>query len=279
MNEATSRRLDLAQRLAPAYVDNPKVEAVVVAGSVARGWADAYSDLEIDVFWNEPPTEAERQAIIDRVGGIDRMIWPYEQDEWSELYYVDGIKIEISQFLVETMERYLSETLDRFNPAAERQILIAAIQRALPLHGTALVRTWQARAAVYPNDLARAMVSQHLTFNGTWTMREMLAARDDLLLLYDLYCQTERQIVSILLGLNRLYLPHPKSKWLEHIVADMQIAPADLTLRLKQVFRLPPRSGIRLLQELVEETLDLIEVHMQEIDTTAARRQAGRPHR
>jgi predicted nucleotidyltransferase len=43
MNEESVRRLALAQQLAPYYCANPKVVAVAVAGSVARGDADRYS--------------------------------------------------------------------------------------------------------------------------------------------------------------------------------------------------------------------------------------------
>ena len=61
MNEATIKRMALAQRIAPAYAANPKVRAVLLAGSVARGTADHFSDIEIDVFWAEPPSDDERR--------------------------------------------------------------------------------------------------------------------------------------------------------------------------------------------------------------------------
>jgi hypothetical protein len=38
--------LALAQYIAPVYADNPKVRVVMVGGSVSRGCADQYSDLE-----------------------------------------------------------------------------------------------------------------------------------------------------------------------------------------------------------------------------------------
>lgn len=44
------QRLAIAERAASAYVANPHVDAVLVAGSVARGLADDYSDIELDVY-------------------------------------------------------------------------------------------------------------------------------------------------------------------------------------------------------------------------------------
>ena len=77
--------------------------------------------------------------------------------------------------------------------------------------------------------------------------------------------------------MNRLYLPHPNGKWLEQVVREMTLCPPALVVRLKQVFRLAPRSGARLLQELLDETLSMVETHMPEINTAEAREALGRP--
>ena len=39
-----------------------------MAGSTRRGSADRYSDLEIDVYWSAPPTDAERRAAAEGSG-------------------------------------------------------------------------------------------------------------------------------------------------------------------------------------------------------------------
>ena len=50
MNAASQWRLTLGRRVATCYAVNPKVAAVIVGGSVSRGHADHYSDIEIGVF-------------------------------------------------------------------------------------------------------------------------------------------------------------------------------------------------------------------------------------
>lgn len=271
MNQATTQRLALAQRLAPIYEQYPHLSAIAVAGAVARGWADHYSDLELHLFWTQLPAEAERESTALRAEGDCLKLWAGEADKRSECYYIDGVKIEVSHFLVETMEGYLDDVLHQADTCAAKQVLLAAIQYALPLYGLELIESWQNRVAAYPAPLARAMVDRHLQFQLTWADQERLAERDDLLFLYDLYCQLEQQIIGLLLGLNRLYLPHRQGKWLEQLIAEMALAPVDLTVRLKHVFRLAPRSGLRLLKDLVEETLRLVEQHMPEVDVTGAR--------
>jgi predicted nucleotidyltransferase len=66
MNSASQWRQEFARRIAPAYAANPNVAAIVLGGSSARGHADRYSDIEIGIFWHQPPTEAERQAAVAR---------------------------------------------------------------------------------------------------------------------------------------------------------------------------------------------------------------------
>ena len=55
MNNASKWRLELVSPIASLYAKNLKVAAVIVSGSTARGHADKYSDIEIGVFWKEPP--------------------------------------------------------------------------------------------------------------------------------------------------------------------------------------------------------------------------------
>ena len=106
---------------------------------------------------------------------------------------------------------------------------------------------------------------------GIWYARHMLAAREDLLMLYDIFCQLERRILGALLGLNRIYLAHPGFKWLNETAAAMKIAPADVGHRLKQVFLLSPEAGVAELHSLLEETIRLAETHLPGIDLTTSR--------
>jgi predicted nucleotidyltransferase len=41
---------DIAIKMASIYQQNPKVKAVLLAGSVSRGWEDKYSDIELNIF-------------------------------------------------------------------------------------------------------------------------------------------------------------------------------------------------------------------------------------
>lgn len=52
----------LASKASKMYQANPKVEAVLLGGSVSRNWHDSYSDIELFIFWKESPTEEDRKS-------------------------------------------------------------------------------------------------------------------------------------------------------------------------------------------------------------------------
>jgi predicted nucleotidyltransferase len=275
VNDPTAKRMALAQRIAPAYAANPNVRAVLLAGSVARGVADQFSDIEIDVFWSQPPTEDELQAPIERAGAT-LLYREADANEWADGFFIEGIKVDTSQFLVGTIERWLEDVVDRADTEVEKQLLIAAVQHALPLHGADLAARWRAKAAAYPDELSRAMVAQHLAFRPR-ALLEMFAARDDLLILYKGLVAVEELIMGVLLGLNRLYLAHPSHKWMDWQIAQMSVAPPDLARRLKQILRDEPRAAVRAIHVLIEEIFALVEQHLPGFDTSAARAEFGQP--
>jgi Nucleotidyltransferase domain len=274
MNEASAGRFALAQQLAPHYDASPKVAAVAVAGTVARGDADRFSDIDLAVFWSHAPTEQERRAIIKRAGGRQVQLFPYNRDEacWSETYEVGGVTIDVRHAEVQAIERILAEVLEHWNPSLSRQQHLAALLTALPLSDPSSVLThWQSRATAYPRGLSLAMVRAHLRFRPAWE-QEKLAECGELLALYESFCIVEKQILLVLMGLNRIY--YPGWQRVDRLMAEMRIAPFTLAPRLKQLFgivSIDPLSSAYQLHDLVEETFRLVETHLRELDTAQAR--------
>ncbi len=72
----------LAHDIANVYMENSKVEAVLLGGSVARNWHDEFSDIELFVFWKIDPTDHDRKYVINRVNGEVIDFYDFEDDEW-----------------------------------------------------------------------------------------------------------------------------------------------------------------------------------------------------
>ncbi len=274
MNEARIWRLALAHQLAPYYCDNPKVAAVLVEGSVALGYADPFSDIDLAVFWEAAPTEKERRDISKRAGGRHVQLFPYNEDEacWSETYGAGGASIDVRHVGVEATRHILADVLERTDPSLSKQQHLAALLSALPLADSSAVLThWQSRAQVYPRELSMAMVRAHPLFRPAWE-QEKLAERGDPLALYESLCTVEKQILLVLMGLNRIY--YPGWQWVDRLMAQLRIAPLNLAQRCKQAFgivSIDPLASVYQLHDLIEETLRLVETHLHELDTAQTR--------
>lgn len=271
MNEASRWRFAFAERIAASYARNPKVRAIQVAGSVGRGVADRYSDIEIDIYYAEPPTEAERIAAVEGCGAVLDSL-DQDEDEWEEQMLLDGVHAATSTFLVSTMERYLHQVVDEGKIAPDAQTRLYSLQHALPLMGEELVERWREKAAAYPPRLTHNMLAANLPFHGFWYAEEMLVARGDVLLLYRSFVEVGRQMIGALLGLNRQYLSTPDGiKWMDETLAALPIKPADCAARIKAAFREEPVEGVRILKALIAETLDLVDLHVPDFDTAPYR--------
>ncbi len=273
MQEASLWRYALAQQIASHSQVNPKVAAVLVEGSVARDYADHSSDIDLAVFWAQPPTAQERRDIVKRAGGRDRHPSPSHREAagWLERNVREGVAIDVRHTTVATTEGLLAAVLEHGDPSLSKQQRLAALRSALPLVNPTLITRWQQQAAAYPHELAVAMVREHLRFRPAWE-QEQLAERNDVLVLYDSFCSIEKHILLVLLGLNRLY--YPGWRWMDRLIDQLQVTPPNLSPRFKQIFAIvsiDPRASVYQLHDLIEETFRLVETHLDEVDTQAAR--------
>ncbi len=280
MTEATRRRLDLARRISPSYACNPKIAAIVVHGSVARDWADRYSDLEMKAFWHDAPSDDERVGAIQRTGGNTRRLYPYEPEniDWSDEFCVDDIKVDMSHSTTADVDRCIADLTQRFDPSLLKQQIVAQIRYGIPLHGAERLASWWAQAASYPEGLVRAVLHQHLALTPRWK-RKMLLARHDWLALHEALGSDIRAILTALLVLNRIYIQHVELKWVDRQIAEMQIAPADLSSRLQRILHSDSHDGMQELHTVIEETFALVAHHLPGIDISEVRNRYRRSTR
>src|SRR6185437_17111686 len=112
-----------------------------------------------------PPADAERLHPVAAVGGTLLELWDYDADdeEWSEDYRVGELDVTVSNFLVESAERFLDDVVLRMSTDPVRHMRLAAIQRSHPLIGADLMGSWRARAAAFPDELVSALVEDVLS--------------------------------------------------------------------------------------------------------------------
>lgn len=246
---------------------------MLVEGSVARDDADHSSDLDLAVFWAQPPTPQERRDLVTRALGSSRRPWPSHRAAtgWQTRAEFEGVPVDVHHTTVTATEDLLAAVLERADPRLAQQERLAALRSALPLLNPTLITGWQQQAAAYPHALAVAMVRAHLRFRPAWE-QERLAERHEVLALYDSLCRAHQQLLLVLLGLGQLYFPG--WRWLERLLDQLPVAPPNLSQRLKQLFAIvsiDPLASVYQLHDLIEETFRLVETHLGEVDTHAAR--------
>lgn len=150
MNPASLWRYSFAQRIAPIYAANPHVTAVILGGSVARGHADRYSDIELGVFWGKPPTDKDRQTAADAFPGDLIRLYPYDavEEVWSDDFILgrahpdqprSGVLVEVVHYTTDTLLRTFDAVLKDYNPDPLKQNLIAGVVDSIPLYQAELV--------------------------------------------------------------------------------------------------------------------------------------------
>ena len=265
------RRIAVAERMAERYAAADGVAAVLLAGSVARGLADARSDVEVDVYWRRAPSDAERRAVVDDAGWE----WVYaevDEHEWADGVRLDGVKVDVSQFVTATIDGYL-DALREGDTEPELQVRATALLDGRALAGDGLIEDWRARLAEYPEALALAMLDQALPPRPVERL-EMLVAREDPVLLTRDVVEGVHAVLDALFAVNRRYVPHPFHKWLAFECAQLDLAPPDLEARIRRVLAVP-REGVPDLVRLTEETFDLVAAHAPAYDVAAARTEFG----
>lgn len=279
MNKASKWRFGLAQNIAHHYQKNMNVDAIIIGGSVARGCSDHYSDIEIGIFWSAPPSDQERIDLILEVGGIPWESSPFinRKENLNEIggadaYYIlgdrnNGLKIDMEHLPISIPDRILKDVVEDLETDKNKQSLISTLLEAIPLYGHSQFAQWQKKANTFPIELSIKIVQEHLQFGGGgWWAKEMLAERDDIIFLYSALLGIEQKLLSVLLGLNRIY--HPGIiKWMDRVIDAMTIKPPNLSTRLKSVFATSPKAGVEELRTLTEEVYELIATHLPQVDT------------
>ncbi|MGE6596901.1 DUF4037 domain-containing protein [Bacillus proteolyticus] len=261
--------LEKAIEMSEIYRENSKIEAIILAGSVARKLEDEHSDIELHILWSAPPEDEDRRAPIHRIDGTILSYYPYEEEEWSETYLTkEGIKLEISNFLTGTVEKVISDVVDLYDINYEKQCIVSSVHDGVSLYREEKVNELKGNVAVYPEELAKRMISENLWLSNRWHNREALLKRKDWLMLYDVICEVQRNIFGVLFGLNRMYVHHPAFKWMSNNVEQMTIKPENLYERMAGTLIGSPEHSVQELEVLIEEVLHLVEQYAPELNVS-----------
>jgi Nucleotidyltransferase domain len=277
MTDKTQYLLELLKRNVKAYIANPKTKAVMVTGSVAEGLCDEYSDCDVCLYYHELPSEAELQFARQQNQGAEliEILGNPQDGAFGESFLMNGIEFQFAHATIAQWEEEMSTVLEKFDVPSPLMKMLNGTAIGIPLYGEALIRQCKAKVANYPGRLAQTMVEKYLEFFAVWGMEEKLARRDTTLWYYQIMVKAAQNLLGVLSGLNYLYYSTSQFKRMSRFIEQMEIAPENLAARLEGLFHYEPHIAVHQLEELVMETVELVEIHMPQVNTSSAKRKLG----
>jgi hypothetical protein len=267
----------LAARLAQPYAALPQCRAIILTGSAAEGVSDYYSDLDVILYYDQLPPEADLLAASVTNGAANRSpIVPRSDEAFLEHYWVDGVECQFAHSTVAEWEAEMKAVLGDLDVTSPIQKALGGMEEAIPLYGEPLMRQWQAHLVNYPDALAEAMVRQNLAFYPLWALLERLETRDGTIWVTQMKVDNAHALLGTLAGLNRVYFSSFQFKRTRHFAEKLAIAPPNFADRLEAAFHAEVAEAAAILHALVTETVDLVEAYMPQIDTSWARRGLAR---
>jgi hypothetical protein len=266
VTEAARWRRQMVRPVLDRYAALDGVDAVMLGGSTARGDADRWSDVEDGVFWHRPPTPEERLAVAADVRLVN-----LDGPPWDDQLDLGGLMVEVAHTLTQTVEAALDDLLLAGKPDGEVMQLAQGIVDGREVSGprAELVAGWQERVATYPRDLAVAVVRYNGNIEKFWRW-QMFFERGNPLLVAREFVRMTNQLLNVLYALNGRYSGHVLAfKRLDAL--ELRLAPPSLADRLRAVFDQPAPAGAQTLHDLIEETFDLVERHLPEVDVDLLR--------
>jgi hypothetical protein len=270
LNDASVWRLELARRFIEPYRERAAI--AVLGGSVAQGVADRWSDIDTIVYWDE--IDRDWLETPHAATGGTRFTWVehYPGNACLEQYRFGTVKADVAHVRLGWLDELIDGTLSAESFDTTSLDVLRGVQESIVLFGEERYEPIRARVLEYPDALRRAMVEANLNLTPSWIYDGMGRDRGDLVVFYEYVLATMRSVVGILAGLNRVYVAPEKLKRVGAVVGRMTLTPPEAASRLDGLLELPREQVRAELDDLVGATLDLVEKHMPEVDTTRARR-------
>jgi hypothetical protein len=255
-------RIDFARQLAKRLVSFKGIKAIVIAGSVARDYADEYSDIEIPIFWDALPDDATRHAIVSSLNA--EFLYAYHGPTHEDQLLIAGVQVDLWDVSTTHQEEILENVLHKYHFDLGTLNALDTIRSCIPLFGHEIVQQWKLRAQVYPDEVANSIIQEHL---AAFSIGELfvLAKRSNPTAFYSRLSFLQQEAFLVLLALNRTYFP--TFKWLYHTLASLPVKPEAIDRRFRKTYEVPFLEAIEDTKSILEETVHLVERQFPQIDT------------
>lgn len=263
---------ELAWQMAEACPDELAPE-IALTGSAARGLADSYSDIELNLWTERMPDRAALASWLEPIGAED--LWPNlsapDGTGWSWVVCrFQGVYVEVGVAEKRDQEERLELILAGEVTDHDLLTLASMVEDAVSLRSQGWLPRWREKLGRYPDGLAGRIIRVN---TSAWSdphtplVRWALAQRADRMALAIRLTWDMQNLLRALFAVNGRW--ETDWKWTEAAAGQLPIKPAALAERIARVFTLSqPHDSIVEAFELILEGLDLVP---EEYDVSEAR--------
>ena len=264
MNPHVQWRFDAARHLGAHLVSFAGLEAPLVSGSVARGYSDAYSDLEVMLVWDQPPSPAVRHAVMQAWQADFR--YPASHPNHRHAWQLPSVPVDVWHTTAVQEEAVIARVVHDYSLDLADHSHMETLGVGIALHGRDRVEPWKRAVEAYPAELARRMLAMYLPHFHLRHLN-LAAQRDNPTAYYHTLTDIQCSLFLVLLALNKTYFP--TFRWLYPTLERLPIGPAQGAARLRQMLHAPPLVAARQLRDVLTETLALVEAYYPDLDTAS----------
>jgi hypothetical protein len=229
-----------------AQIDPEGSLGAAIVGSVGRGFADAYSDLELLLVWAEPPDDRVRDEIEAAWGARSSRRFTRLQ-RW---FGVDNL--EVRGFPIDVIHQTLAG-IDETAAVVERDADLSGQEVLANLVTARWLRGGLPRP-VYSDALAALTLERHVRPLPLGSA-QIPALRGDRVRFADRCVRWAREIGIALHAANRRFWPGDRS--VIEGIACLPHRPPDAEERLRAAMEQAPPDAVRTLAALMDDTLSL----------------------
>ncbi|MEN8208394.1 MAG: DUF4037 domain-containing protein [Candidatus Fermentibacteria bacterium] len=274
MNEASKWRIELSRDLSVHYSSHPEVRMVCLGGSPTKGISDAYSDLDIIVYWDELDEEWIKAEPLRKALGLERTdLLSMAPGSYVESYHINGLKIDFGHATMRMWKEWTSSLLEELNADPGLLGMVGGFLDSIPFYGNALCSEWKDRLRRYPDDLALEVIKRNMGFFVGGYLFHQCLERGDVLAYQDGICTMLKRLLSITAALSRRYYSAAEPRWLDYEIGMMKIKPVNLTPdNIRWMLDNPGIKSEAMLYGLLDDVLTLIAEQFPELEDKVARR-------
>ena len=232
-------RYDLAQFLVEQASPSFGQECVLT-GSVSRGVADDYSDIEMVFYVDRLPLSQDREEWLQHIDATKVVRHKETSDSVWVTFSTHRVWVETGWQTFATQEKALDELLTGTVTDHGELTLAWVIAHAVPLRSTRHLARWKQKLTRYPESLPAHIIADSGRF---WTLEHVFEERWVLLQRGDAMSLAERLLGDVQFLLRILFAVNhqwePEWKWLQAEVEHLTIKPERLAERINAIFASP----------------------------------------